>query len=282
MDSQELISQSKEELRGRGKPVSGTVEEAEFLDLKSELDYYTYEFVGTLVEDSGIKDYGEAFLLDRDGCDVLLLYRDGTQVFVGRDETALNAGIFGFTVMPGEPVPFISSVDEALNLLEPLPVTEAVDDDNSVVRQGEWFFVPADDSPRSDVFKGGVGSRPYGDSPLQNHVPRDYAFGASVQVIMERIDERAPGLWDRVDEFHELIEALSSMHQWHWLNSYVGRDGMISSQELYREVFGGVYVRGTVRHQRKDHCMLSLGEQWHNAYTHGLDVRSAGPNQIFD
>lgn len=267
----------------KAESCSETFEEVKEFDIASELDYYTSEFVDTLLEDSDVQDCGQALLLDRRGDEVLLGYQNGTQAFVGRDETASNAGIFGFAVTPGEPVPFVSSVDEALQLLEPVPVTEAVEDcDDSVVRQGEWFFVPADDSPESQVFKGGVGSRPYGESPLQNHVPRDYAFGASVQEIMERIEDRVPGLLDRVDEFEDLIEALSGMHEWHWLNSYIGDSEKITLQELYREVFGGVYVRGTVRHQRKDHGMISLGEQWYNTYTHALDVRSAGPDQIYD
>lgn len=253
--------------------------ESELSGLDSVLSYYEAEFVRNLLRDSESDiSFEDLKILDQSGSDFLSIGPDRTLAFIGRDETASNAGIFGFTVCPSDPVPFVGTVEEALGLLKPTEVL----DSSGVQRQGEWFFVPVEDSPDSQVFKGGVGSRPYLESPLQNHVPRDYAFGASVQEIMERIGQRISDLLERVNRFQKLIEALSGMHQWHWLNSYIGRSGEVTLQELYQEVFGGVYVRGTVRHRRKDHGMLSLGEQWHRAYTHGFDVQSAGPDKIFD
>ena len=249
------------------------------------LDYYTREFVkNTLPLDRREEMAEDARFLDRREEDFLLIYPDDTRVFVGRDDTASNSGLFGYRVAPEDSLPMIDTVDEALDLLKPNRVAERLKDDSrsNPVRQGEWWFLSNCGEPRSQVFKGEVASRPYGASPLQNHVPRDYAFGATEDEIIAELTDRYEPFGDSVDSLAGLVEDITDPRHASDLDSYLQEDAGFSIRDMRREVFQGVYVRGTVRHRSGEHEMLSLGEEWHLALTHPLSVRSADPNNIYD
>jgi len=245
-----------------------------------DVDHYSLEFADVLLEEEEYDEAagGEARVLDKDGGDVLLVYPGDVRVFVGKDETATNAGVYGFTVP--EDVR-LETTKQCVEFLRPNRVADRFGDSKcrDPVRQGEWWFLKTDDSPGSKVFKGGLGEKPYGVSPLQSHVPRDYAFGVREEEVFDRMRRVCPFLAEEIDELDELLYQVSNnMLQW----GYASSEGLVSLRELVEQVFDGVYVRGTVRHRDGEHGMVSLGEQWHRALTHGRDVYSANPNDIFD
>jgi hypothetical protein len=146
------------------------------------------------------------------GCrPVLLAFPDESLFFVGRDPTATAQTIplFGFVIERGSPYPTPSTAKEALDLLRPGKVREAFETDGPTpARQGEWFLLPTDLVPVSSVFKPGVNARPYGPSPLANHIPREYAFTVPDDVFVERFHEISPTAPDSIVEPPEAIDWL--------------------------------------------------------------------------
>lgn len=80
----------------------------------------------------------------------------------------------------------------ALELLRPGDVRLAFEDDDPPQRKGEWWLLPTRKVPVGSTWKPGLQSRPFGPSPLGNHVPTEYGFGVTDDVFMERFEEIAP------------------------------------------------------------------------------------------
>lgn len=126
----------------------------------------------------------------------LLVAPDGTLLFVGRDPTTRDtqtSPIYGFVIDPTAPIPAPRSAQEALDLLKPVDVQKAIASDGPrPARQGEWWLLPTRAVPVGSTFRPGVNARPFGPSPLGNHVPREYGFGVGDDTLVERVRERAP------------------------------------------------------------------------------------------
>lgn len=199
---------------------------------------------------------------------LLLAYPDESLMFVGSDPTANDAiPWFAFVIEPMAPIPTPKGATDALDLLKPESVKQAVyQDDYLPDRHGEWWLLPTTMVPVGDVLKPGVSSQPYGPSPLGNHVPREYAFGVSNAEFMRRFSENVDAAPDSLGTVPEVIE-------WTWrqqqkVNPPDGIPDWADIRAWAREVL----VRGTVRHRENDHFVENLGEQWHKATTHDIRV----------
>lgn len=193
----------------------------------------------------------------------LLTHEDGPQVYVGWDSTARDDELFGFCPFDGTNGVPVPSATDALDLLTPNEADAAAD--SGLERQGEWYFVPT--APRPDaslVPKGtiqnpGVKSRPFGGSPLESHVPRDWKTGKpDLEFVMDV--EQELGYPTTAGSPQEIFDAI-----------HAGELDM--ELDRARELADGIYVRGSIRHRENDHTMLVL-DDWRRAVTHDWSVLS--------
>lgn len=195
---------------------------------------------------------------------VLLALPDETLLFVGADptSTARTFPLFAFTVERTAPVPTPTTAEEALDLLKPGAVREALDDREVVSRQGEWFLVATDRVPVGGTWSPGR----EGASPLGNHVPTEYGFAVDESLFVERFHEAVPSAPSSLKSVPEILETVRK-----WDNSTLDRPGY----ELVQEIGDTVFVRGSVRHRHRDHGNLDAGGRWREAHTHDVDVYTA-------
>lgn len=210
--------------------------------------------------------------LGDDDAGVLLVFPDHARMYVGLDATATDSGLFGFVVTTSDPIATPDTCQQALDLLKPAGVAQRLDlDPDGAARQGEWWLLPADDEPVSEAFNPGLASKPYGGSPLENHVPREYAFGVTADELLRRFDEAVP---ERAGDFETVPELVEWLHQQRRFDDTedIEIPDYVPTYDDLREWAEEVYVRGTLRHRENDHYMKSIGEEWHVARTHSLDV----------
>lgn len=201
---------------------------------------------------------------------VLFALPDESLLFVGSDPTARDtAPLFGFVVEPVAPIPAPATAQEALDLLRPGQVREAFDAGVEPDRQGEWWLLPTRKVPVGATFDPGVNSRPFGASPLANHVPREWGMTVAPDEFMTCVRERVPELPASIETPPEVIEWTHRQHQ------KIPTPEHVLKWEDVQELAGDILVRGTLRHRENDHFVENLGEQWHVAKTHGMDVYTA-------
>lgn len=188
---------------------------------------------------------------------VLLTHRTGVQVYIGHDSTWWDDNdVFGFVLEQEYRAP---SASDTISLLKPTDVAAAEQDGKDVRRQGEWYLVPADEVPAGTIQRPGVGSRPYGGSPLGSHVPREWATGVPDDEFVAKFhDEIDANVTAETPQ--AVVEALGS-----WS---VRRQTSFAD---LREMAGGIYVRGSLRHRDREHEMETV-DGWHRARTHDRDV----------
>lgn len=244
--------------------------------------YIDVEFAEDLIEHVGIEhDLREARFAGIDGLGIdedlgaLLVFPGDTRLFVGTDTTARDSGWFGFLV--GEPA---ETVDDVRNLLTPDAAQDARRNGLDPHRQGEWFLVETDRTPAGTIQKPGVNSRPYGGSPLENHVPREYALGVDDATFLERAQRILPDA-ARVEEPHDAIEYVHQIHAFDDDPMIEAPDEAPWMEEL-REIAEDIFVRGTVRHRERDHFMASIGDEWHLAVTHDFHVYTPSDGDDWD
>lgn len=239
---------------------------------------------------------------DHEESGVLLTHDSGTQVYVGWDSTSHTTGqndLFGFVPFDGETGVRVPSATDALDLLKPHDAVAR----ESVTRQGEWFAVDVDEEPVGSVQKPGVSEKDWrysspftetdfdtrheavgavtlefdagaissvdaertytGGSPLESHVPRDYALGTDAETFLERVHEELDDLPSDAGSVQEVFD---------WLYE---TDAEPRVYERARELADGVYVRGTLRHRDNEHYVENAGEDWRRAVTHDWDVMTA-------
>lgn len=219
-----------------------------------------------------------ARVLDRlqptDDCEygALLILQDETRVFVGEDPTAKTHSNFGFVIRPSDPIPAPSTAEEALDLLKPVGVKQSIEAEGAVpTRQGEWWLLETDETPTGPVYKPGVSKRPFGPSPLENHVPREYGLGITDGEFMANLEPRFPELYEKVESVPGTFERV--WRAW----EIADIDGVelvtdVPTMDELRSIAGDVFVRGTIRHRENDHFLEKIGETWHKARTHSMDV----------
>ena len=201
----------------------------------------------------------------------LYTYAHGEQIYVGHDETAHGNGRFGFVIDDEAPVP---EPTRALDLLLPDAVRRAQADGAEITRQGEWFFVNeqyTDTERNGTIQKPGVAERPYGYSPLDSHVPRDWAAVNDDATVIENFREHDDVEFTDSYELDEVLEAPQHVVEFFATGRMHFRSSL-TWRQLQDEVLGGVWVRGTVRHDDRDHYVENLGNEWHLAVTHDVDV----------
>lgn len=231
---------------------------SDFGDL--ELSQYAEVFLEALEDEAEVLTPESKAVLDSEvnekGDQFLLKYSCGSKIFMGRDETAKRSGLFAviFSDEWYDPVG-TESVGNVLRMLKPVSVRIAESDGLDVRRQGEWWFVESQDCSPVFTLSGGLGSKPYNGSPMGSHVAREYGFGVEKEVIREN-------LVDKVDDGARLsVGGLLDEFSHVWYDS-----------DRLMEMFEPFFVRGTVRHRRNEHSMLSLGDGWYRALTHSVDV----------
>jgi hypothetical protein len=201
---------------------------------------------------------------------LLVAYPDESLMFIGLDPTAKDTmGWYAFTIEAMEPMPAPETAKEALDLLKPPEVQDIVETENwTPNRHGEWWLLPAEIIPRGRVHKSGVKSRPYGPSPLGNHVPREYAFSKPDDEFVEAFKQNVESAPNSLKSPPEIIEW--SFRQQNKKPS-VRPDDAPSWADI-REWAGDVLVKGTIRHRDDDHYIEDCGEMWHKAVTHRVEV----------
>lgn len=201
---------------------------------------------------------------------VLFALPDESVVFVGQDPTTKDGSpLFGFVVEPFAPIPEPTTAQEALDLLRPGDVRDAFAEGDEPDRQGEWWLLPTKQVPLSATYRPGVQSRPYGPSPLDNHVPREWGMTATPEEFMTRVREAVPQLPESVETPPEVVEWMDRQHRKRVTPEFVPdfEDLVAFADE--------VLIRGTLRHRENDHYTESVGEQWHRAVTHEMEVFTA-------
>ena len=189
-------------------------------------------------------------------------------MLLGSDPTARDSvPLFAFVVEPVAPIPAPTSAQEALDLLRPGAVKEAVaTEEDEPTRQGEWWLLPTRMIPVGTTFTPGVSARPYGPSPLGNHVPREWGMTVSDDEFMAGVRDRVDALPASIATPPEVIDWVHRPHQKRPVPAYA------PEWEDIQAVAGDILVRGTLRHRENDHYVESLGEMWHTAETHNMDV----------
>lgn len=195
-----------------------------------------------------------AYLLEDDSGEdgVLLNHQNGVQLYVGRDSTTHDEGeMFGFVTFDGDDGVRAPTASDALDLLRP---DEALDTEE---RQGEWFLIESEDTGEGRIQRPGVGSRPFGASPLDNHVPREWRTGCTGGEFLRRVRR----------EIEEDLGHVSPQGVFEKIRD----DDLDLSYERARELADGIYVRGTLRHRDNEHSMAKV-DGWRKATTHDWDV----------
>lgn len=248
---------------------------SEDFELRDYADTYSFPvFVTAVLEKLGKKyTHADARLVDaiEEPEDVhfgiLLVYPDESLMFIGSDPTAKDSiPWFAFTIERSEPMPAPDTAQDALDLLKPRQIQDVEHEDSWLPnRHGEWWLLPCNLVPAGTVFTPGVASRPYGPSPLGNHVPREYAFTVSDDEFMA--------------SFHDAADAPSSIvtppEALEWTYRQLQKSPVpegVPNWARIREFAGDVIVRGTVRHRDDDHYVEQLGEVWHQSLTHNVEV----------
>lgn len=235
---------------------------------------YTDTFLEAVADEAGV-DSNDAEPIDATkndtGLQFLVGYSDGTRILIGRDETSTASGLFAVIIDSSENER-IRTVDQGIDSLRPEPVRVAERSDGvQVQRQGEWWFVETNEGPEFDV-SGELGSKPYGPSPLENHVVTGYGFGLEREQVLRELslyasDGECDQVFDRIPQCFDSIRNQTLV----WGRTWSGRFREFDWHRI-SDVCNGVFVRGTVRHRDREHYMLSLGERWHTAYTHNKTV----------
>jgi hypothetical protein len=195
-------------------------------------------------------------------------------MFVGKDPTTTDETLpwYAFTIEPMEPVPAPETAQDALDLLKPPEVRDIINQDDWIPdRHGEWWLLPTQMVPLSDVFKPGVASQPYGPSPLGNHVPREYAFTEPADVFIQQFNEHVDSAPTTIETPPEVIEWSFRQQNKH---PDVRPDDTPDWADI-REWAGDVLVKGTIRHRENDHYIEDCGDVWHKAITHRMEVYTA-------
>lgn len=244
-----------------------------------DYDYPVPGFINELLEELG-KDMApeDARLVDKvspskdidDG--LLVAYPDESLIFIGKDPTS-KEGMpwFAFTIEPMEPTPTPEGAQDALDLLKPPAVQDEFNEGWIPNRHGEWWLLPTSKVPLTTTFRPGVNKRPYGPSPLGNHVPREYAFTEPEARVMERFREN-------VDSAPQSLDTVPEAIQWSWRQQKKAPSVRPDDAPRWADIrsWGGdVLVKGTIRHRDDDHFIEDVGEQWHVAVTHRMEVYTA-------
>lgn len=209
---------------------------------------------------------------ETDDVDLAILFAlpDESLLFVGSDPTAKDTTpLFGFIVEPFAPIPAPETAGDALNLLRPADVRAAFDEGEEPPRQGEWWLLPTRKVPVGTTFTPGVQSRPYGPSPLANHVPREWGMTRPDREFMTDVQERVDELPASITTPPEVIDWIHRQHQKRPTPEHA------PSWEDVQDLAGDILVRGTLRHRENDHFIEELGDDWHTAETHNMDVYTA-------
>lgn len=244
-----------------------------------QYDYPVPGFINELLAELG-KDMApeDARLVDRvepstdidDG--LLVAYPDESLMFIGKDPTAKGTmPWYAFVIEPMEPVPTPTTAQDALDLLKPPAVQDEAEDGWLPSRHGEWWLLPTTKVPLTTTFTPGVKTRPYGPSPLGNHVPREYAFTASEDRFIEQFRDHAAGAPASIETVPEAI-------RWSFRQLQKPEDVRPEYAPAWADVrswAGDVLVRGTIRHRDDDHYVEDVGDQWHRAVTHRVKVYTA-------
>lgn len=138
---------------------------------------YTETFLQAVARESPAEESATPRIVDFErnssGPQFVAIYPDQTRIFVGRDETSTDSGLFAVILEDRD----VWTVTGALDVLKPPLITQAERSTGTrVQRQGEWWFVEAEREP-AFVVSGDLGAKPYGPSPMANHVAREYGFG---------------------------------------------------------------------------------------------------------
>jgi len=195
---------------------------------------------------------------------LLLVWPDETIMFVGSDPTASGPPWFAYTVDPLEPVPAPSTAQDALDRLKPPTVRDVVHKEGFVPqRQGEWWLRPTPLAPTGTTFRPGVANKPFGPSPLGSHVPQEWGMSVRDEAFVENAREEVE-VPSSVRSPPELMD---------WSIRRIRKDEL--TWHDVRRWAGDVLVRGTLRHRDHDHPVEEIGEDWHVAETHEIEVYTA-------
>lgn len=226
--------------------------------------------------DAEIKEYRYIDVVEcNHGLQFLAGYPDGTQILVARDETSKNSGFFSIVLEENSGV---KTVADALETLKPDSVKVAErTEDIQVRRQGEWWFVEANEEPAFSV-SGELGVKPFGYSPMDTHVAKEYGFGLKRDELLRELslyisDGECKQVFDNVPRCFDSIRNRDILWEGNWSGRFPEFDW-----DRIESICEGIYVRGTVRHRNREHYMLDLEDNWYQAFTHDATVYQPLPS----
>lgn len=198
---------------------------------------------------------------------IMIHHLTNHHVVVGRDLSAhFGNRLFGF-VVDGN-VEDVQDASDAIDLLKPDIVDEHTTRTKKPARQGEWWFLLTGEEPQGSIQKPGVRQRPFGGSPLENHVPTEWVTNVPDGIFMDRVQDAIErhGIDYDPETPQEAVELVSFLE---WCVN-----PPITMHDI-RTMAEGIHVRGTVRHRNGEHSMLRDIEGWHRAVTHDQMVYTA-------
>lgn len=241
---------------------SDGVDKGEFIDDRRTVHHFDQ------VDELRLVDQLDESKTDDVDLAALFALPDESLLFVGEDPTAKDTQpLFGFLVEPFEPVPAPTSAQDALDLLRPGQVRDAFEQGDEPDRQGEWWLLPTRQVPVGETFEPGVNSRPFGASPLANHVPREWGMTTKPDEFMTRVREEFE-LPESITTPPEVVDWVHRQHQ-----RVPTPEGVPEWAEL-QTIAGDILVRGTLRHREDEHFVEEL-DSWHLAETHDMEVWTA-------
>lgn len=198
----------------------------------------------------------------------LLAFPDESIMFLGSDPTARDSvPLFAIVIERHQPIPAPETAHDALNLLRPEDIRDAFETEGDApARQGEWWLLPTRKVPVGTHFQPGVNERPYGPSPLGNHVPREYGFTVPDDEFMDVVRDCVDELPSSITSPPEVIEWVDRQHR------KASTPEFAPTWDEIQNLAGDILVRGTLRHRENDHYVEDVGEEWHSAQTHNMDV----------
>jgi hypothetical protein len=240
------------------------VGKADYVDDRQRIHHYEQ------LDELRVLDQVDTDATDDVDLGVLFVLPDETLCFIGQDPTTDQAPAqFGFTVEPLAPIPAPETAQDSLDLLRPTAVQQLFADGYEPDRQGEWWLLPTREVPVGTTFKPGVSHTPMGPSPLGNHVPTEWGMTRNPREFLQEVQASVDALPSSVATVPEVMGWLHRQHQ-----RRPTPDG-VPSWDVVQDIAGDILVRGTLRHRESDHYVESVGDDWHRAETHNMDVYTA-------
>lgn len=175
---------------------------------------------------------------------ILLEHTNGSQVYVGLDSTAHEYPMFAFAPFDGAEGIKVPSARDALDLLRP---DEALATER---RQGEWFFVPADethDDANGTIQKPGIGEKEWAFEHRGYDLGPFDSMHTAIGEVTKAFNERDREMW--MPEYRDSITGRRTLERRR--NKLIWLIGEVEATKAY---FCGSPLDGHIPRDWKTRC----------------------------